>query len=192
MKTLFRLIAMMIFLSLAPALCASAETPVSVPAPEPTTTPAAASDERAIKGLLLAGIGGGGYFSSGAQTGALLFSAAAGFRFRHSFELGLSYRLRAGFPENDARSLVHGCLVEGRGFLWRGLYLGAGLGLAVLDLRLSPYREFTPGAAWLLAVGYRHDISAHVGFFGELFTAQHYTKGLYTALGAQAGIGVYF
>lgn len=187
-----RALLMLLFLSLTTSLYAGTEPLVRLPEPETPQTPKTLPKERDIKGLLLLGIGGGGFLSSGAQSGAVLFSAEAGFRFRRLFELSLSYRLKASFPEDEAQSLVHACMLEGRGFLWRGLYLGAGLGLAVAELRLAPYQEFTPGAAWLLALGYRHDISRYFGVFGELLATQHYTKGLYTAIGADVGLSVYF
>lgn len=192
MKHAAQTIALLLFFILTTDIYASEGPLISLPAPEAQPAVPAPAKERLLMGVIELGIGGGGLLSKGAHSGAVLVAAQAGLRFRRLFDLTLSYRLKTSFPEGGAQSLSHACMLEGRGFLWRGLYLGAGLGVAVSDLRLAPYQEFTPGAAWLLKFGYRHDFTTHFGLYGELSALEYYTKGLYTAIGTQFGASIYF
>ncbi len=151
----------------------------------------AETQPRFVTVLLEAQLGAGGLFSNHSQSAEMLFSAGAGLGLGEDWSLWLNYGNKF-HPWEDATSSFHTAGIEVRYRLVKGLYLGAGGGVAWSYLAKDGYQESRIGAGWLLRLGYVHYFNSTVGLTAHVLLHQRWIRQLYTDFGALFGPALKF
>jgi hypothetical protein len=137
------------------------------------------------------GLGGGGFFSEGAESAALLVTASLGYRFDESWQLGLAWDAKLQLWA-AGQSMFH---TVGLGLRWRfydGLYTEARLGPAFSRIELNGFEQSDFGFGWGLRLGYQWMPHPAVGLNAAMLTNMRYTSAFYADLGAVVGVQLHF